>query len=122
VLLISGIFASGLIMAFNYMGKIEFTPAIIWAVSVLVAVESLAIVFKILSQKYEEYSHDNAYLVQNLKKDKDLAYEAYKTAKDKVNRIISETIVYILFFIINQKNAILIYQLRFANRFKRAFT
>lgn len=90
VLLISGIFASGLIMAFNYMGKIDFTPAIIWAASVLVAVESLAIVFKILSQKYEEYSHDNAYLVQNLKKDKDLAYEAYKTAKDKVNRIISE--------------------------------
>lgn len=90
VSLITGIFVAGVAMAFNYMGMIELTTAVIWAVSLFVGIELLAVLFRILSKKNEEYSHDNAYLLQNLKKDKDAAYEEYRVAKDKSNRIISE--------------------------------
>lgn len=90
VALITGIFAGGVAMAFNYMGMLEMTTAVIWAGSLLIGIEALAVLFRILSKKNEEYSHDNAYLLQNLKKDKDTAYETYRVAKDKANRIVSE--------------------------------
>lgn len=74
-----------------YMIKVfDLKMAIIVGASALIVLESLSGLFKYLSNKAEEQSHDNAYLLQNLKKEKDIAYQELKKEKDKVNKIISE--------------------------------
>ena len=92
--LVFGFISAMVPLSFYFLGEITILKTSIIAGVCLTVGLALTFIFKKLESKLSVSSGDTAYGMQILKKNKDSNYLAYKTLKDKENKILSERYEY----------------------------
>lgn len=95
VVLVAGVFSTLVPMSFWQLGTLSLKSAIIASSVIFVSSSVLFAVLKISSKKTSEKESDLAYVLQGVKKEKEVAFEKLKEIKNKTNRIISEKYEYL---------------------------
>lgn len=96
--LVSSFLVAMLPIALHIDGKIKLGVAIAISLSTLAGGIALTVLFKFLTKYFVTASNDMAYSVSSYKREKENAYQKFRTEKGKLNRIISEKYEYSHYF------------------------
>lgn len=95
VLIIVSVVFAMLPFSFYFLDKFTLTTAIVATAVIVVVGFGLGITFKVLDKKTETKAGDIAYVLQGIKKEKDLASDNLKNLTNKANKIVSEKYEYL---------------------------